>query len=397
MPHATGGPQAGRRSEEEPYAEMLARTESKFRFALAVAELGAWDLDLRSQQAWRDERHDRIFGYASMLPEWTYEMFLDHVVPEDRERVAENFRMALETATEWDFTCRIRRADGEERWIEARGEPILDEAGTPVRLMGFVRDVTQARQAEAALREARDAAEKANRAKSAFLAMMSHELRTPLNAIGGYTELLEFGVYGPLTDEQRAALERIQYSQRHLLGLITDVLNYARSETGAIHYRIEDTEVAKLLAVAKAMVAPQVRAAELKLRVNRCPSGLVVRADADKLRQVLVNLIGNAIKFTDPGGRIDVACEEEPEHIVLLVRDTGIGIAADELETIFDPFVQVRQELTRTAPGVGLGLAISRDLARGMGGELTVESTPGEGSTFMLRLPKPTADMAAPG
>ena len=234
---------------------------------------------------------------------------------------------------------------------------------------------------------ARAEAERANRAKSEFLAVMSHELRTPLNAIGGYAELMEMGIRGPITPQQREDLRRVQTSQRHLLGLINEVLNYAKLETGSVHFDLADVPVRDALAAAEALVSPQARAKELALSVGPCPPAVAVRADPEKVRQILVNLLGNAVKFTDRGGRVDLACEEADGVVRVSVRDTGIGIAPEQLDRIFEPFVQVRADLTRTAEGTGLGLAISRDLARGMGGDLTAESTPGAGSTFTLTLP----------
>jgi signal transduction histidine kinase len=250
-----------------------------------------------------------------------------------------------------------------------------------------------------ALEAARAAAEAANRAKSDFLAVMSHELRTPLNAIGGYAELLELGIHGPVSDPQRTALERIQRSQRHLLGLIAGVLDYSRVEAGAVTYRLVDVPVTEAVAEAETLVAPQLRAKGLGYAWSGAAPGLTVRADREKLQQILLNLLGNAVKFTDARdgtpGRIEVTCTVEDGvghepgggRLRIHVRDTGEGIAPDELERVFEPFVQADQRLTRPHAGVGLGLAISRDLARGMGGDLTVESTPGEGSTFTLALP----------
>jgi len=239
---------------------------------------------------------------------------------------------------------------------------------------------------------ARAEAERANRAKSEFLAVMSHELRTPLNAIGGYAELMEMGIRGPVTPQQREDLRRVQTSQRHLLGLINEVLNYARLETGTVHYDVADVGMREAMAGAEALVAPQAQARELALVVQACPPGLAVRADAEKVRQILVNLLSNAVKFTDRGGRVELACAASAEQVQVVVRDTGIGIPADHLDRIFEPFVQVRADLTRTAEGTGLGLAISRDLARGMGGDLTAESTLGAGSTFTLTLPRASSE-----
>ncbi|HEX8394359.1 MAG TPA: ATP-binding protein [Longimicrobium sp.] len=241
------------------------------------------------------------------------------------------------------------------------------------------------------LAERTAAAEEANRVKSQFLATMSHELRTPLNAIGGYTELLEMGVRGPVTEQQRDDLLRIQASQRHLLGLINEVLNYAKLETGAVQYEVSDVAVRDVLNSAEALVSPQARVKGLQLEVVLRDPGLIVRADADKLLQVLANLLSNAVKFTDRGGRVGLWCGVADGAVLFRVTDSGIGIPADKLDAIFEPFVQVRSDLTRTAEGTGLGLAISRDLARGMGGELIAESVVGQGSTFTLMLPVGTA------
>ena len=242
-------------------------------------------------------------------------------------------------------------------------------------------------------RVARTAAEQANQAKAQFLAVMSHELRTPLNAIGGYAELLEMGIRGPVTTTQCEDLRRIRSSQQHLLGLINNLLNYARLESGSVRYDVEAVGVCDAVAAAEALVAPQVRSSGLTLIVRDCPSDLVVRADPERLRQILVNLLSNAVKFTDREGTVELTCEasqsvEQLPRVRICVRDTGIGIPANKLAAIFEPFVQVSGDLTRSAEGTGLGLAISRDLARGMGGDLTVESEAGAGSMFTLTLPR---------
>ena len=242
------------------------------------------------------------------------------------------------------------------------------------------------------LREARDAAEAANRAKSDFLAVMSHELRTPLNAIGGYAELLELGIRGPVTDEQRHDLERIRASQQHLLGLISGVLDMSRIEAGRVAYDLEPTLVDPFLEEIVGLVAPLAATKTLSLEHADLAPGLAVLADREKLRQILLNLLSNAIRHTPPHGRITVAAEERGDCVALTTRDTGTGIAADALERIFEPFVQLDRSLTRVREGIGLGLSISRDLARGMGGEITVESAPGEGACFTLTLPGASVD-----
>lgn len=252
-----------------------------------------------------------------------------------------------------------------------------------------VRDhLAERSEAEAALRSARELAEDASRAKGDFLAVISHELRTPLNAIGGYAELMELGLRGPITEAQRSDLSRIQQSQKHLLGLINQVLNYTRVETGNVSYDITDVAVAGALVAAEALIVPQVRQKGLKYTLESCDPLLTVRADREKLQQILLNLLTNAIKFTATGGQITVGCVDRGDTIGIHVADTGVGIPPDKLASIFDPFVQVDSRLIRAQEGIGLGLAISRDLARGMEGELEVTSSEGSGSTFTLTLPK---------
>jgi PAS domain S-box-containing protein len=294
------------------------------------------------------------------------------------------------------------RKDGTTYVIDWRITPVrgtgpagAEGAGAAVtHFVALQRDVTDEVRAETErerllhdAQRARAEAEAASRAKSEFLAVMSHELRTPLNAIGGYAQLMELGLQGPVTPEQLAALGRIQRGQQHLLGLINAVLNYAKLEAGQVEYQAADVPVGEALAEVTALVAPQAHAKRLLLAVAPCAPALVARADAEKLRQVLVNLLSNAVKFTEPGGEVTIRCADGEGVVRVSVEDTGRGIAADQLERVFEPFVQVDARLTRTEDGAGLGLAISRDLARGMGGDLTAESAAGAGSTFTLTLP----------
>jgi len=238
------------------------------------------------------------------------------------------------------------------------------------------------------LLESKDAAELANRAKSDFLAVMSHELRTPLNAIGGYVQLIELGVHGPVTEPQREALSRITRGQQRLLTLINDVLNFAKLDAGQVHYERTDVSLDDALSGLEAVIAPQMQAKGLHYVYMPCNPPLTAVADHDKVQQVVLNLLSNAIKFTAEGGRITVECDGSDAEVRVHVRDTGIGISPERVRTVFEPFVQVDRTLNRPHDGVGLGLAISRDLARGMGGDLTVESAVGEGSTFTLTLPR---------
>jgi len=240
---------------------------------------------------------------------------------------------------------------------------------------------------------ARAESEHANRAKSDFLATMSHELRTPLNAIAGFVQLLEMELHGPVTAAQRDSLGRIGRAQERLLGLINDILNFARLEAGRVEYDIRPTPVGDVVTEVSSLMESQLSARGLRLAVGlpelEGQPPIPVRADRDKLAQVLLNLLSNAVKFTAPGGRIGIELAPHPRdaaRVELRVSDTGTGIPAEKLQTIFEPFVQLGRGLSSSVEGTGLGLAISRDLVRGMDGELVAESTPGAGSTFRIEL-----------
>ena len=241
--------------------------------------------------------------------------------------------------------------------------------------------------AAGAAADAQQAAEKANASKSNFLAAMSHELRTPLNAIAGYVELMELELRGPLTSEQRADLGRIKRNQKYLLGLIEEILVFTQLDAQRLAFDITDTSLDTVIRDAETMVQPQIMAKGISYHYEQCEPGLIVRADGDKLQQVVINLLVNAAKYTDSGGSITVDCGSADGNVHLRVTDTGVGIPPDKLNSIFDPFVQLDRSLNQPREGVGLGLTISRDLARAMGGDLTVESEPGIGSTFTLELP----------
>ena len=300
-------------------------------------------------------------------------------------------------------TAELRIVDAD--WAEAGARP-----GDGARLVSL-RDVTDRRRAierERQLereRAARAEAEAASQAKSEFLAMMSHELRTPLNAVIGYAELLDLGIAGPLTGEQRHQLSRIRTSGRHLLGLVNEVLDLAKIEAGRLSVNTSAGRAGDAADAALSLV--QTRADEKGIRfVGQCmgDTDAVFQGDEDRVRQILVNLLSNAVKFTNPGGEVAIECgtsvepdgeariQPHPRWVYLRVRDTGVGIPQAQLPFIFDPFVQGETGHTRSNDGSGLGLTISRRLARLMGGDVTVRSTPEQGSVFTLWLPAGAVD-----
>jgi len=313
--------------------------------------------------------------------------------PEDRERVVLDWQAAVQQGNDFEAELRLRSADGEYCWFLVRGRPARDDSGKVDGWLGIGVDIEDRRKVE-------EEAWAASQAKSEFLASMSHELRTPLNAIGGYADLLAMGVHGPLNAEQAQDIARIRRSQQHLLTLITDVLNFTKVDAGMAEYHMTAVPVDDALRDTEAMIAPQILAKGLRYSYKGVDRSAAVLADPEKLQQIVLNLLSNAVKFTEPGGTITLSSEPRGKCIEIRVADTGPGISPDKLERIFDAFVQAERRLNQPVQGVGLGLAISRDLAQAMDGQITVESVVGEGSTFTLSLQRaPRTDLAewAPG
>jgi signal transduction histidine kinase/integral membrane sensor domain MASE1 len=284
-------------------------------------------------------------------------------------------------------TMRVVRADGSAIDVAVNAAPVRDRDGRIIAGVVIFWDVTAERKAEEELRIAHETVAAANRAKAEFFAVMSHELRTPLNAIAGYVEVMALGIHGPLTAQQRDSLDRIQRNQRHLLSLIDDVLIFAKIEADHLSVELKRVRVGDALTELEPLVAPELERKALTLSCAPCDSSLSVRADPEKLRQILINLVGNAIKFTPAGGHITLPAVREGDTVRSSVADTGIGIPADQLPHVFEPFFQVERGPTRRFPGVGLGLAIAHDLARAMRGDVRVESRVAEGTTVSLALP----------
>jgi PAS domain S-box-containing protein len=282
-----------------------------------------------------------------------------------------------------------RTRDGvpQDLYVDFVYQPLKRPDGETFGILVHAVDVTDNVRARDEIARARAEADNANRAKSEFLAAMSHDLRTPLNAIGGYADLVRDGLYGPVTEAQVSAMQRIRRAEDHLLTLINDILSYAKIEAGRLTIDLTDVPVNHMLGELRTLIAPQVDAKGLKYEFRPGPADVMMRADRERATQILLNLLTNAVKFTVDGA-ITVDYDATDDDVIIRVRDTGPGIAPDRMATIFDPFVQAGRFGEPRKEGVGLGLAISRELARAMGGDLTAVSQLGSGSTFTVRLPR---------
>jgi PAS domain S-box-containing protein len=330
---------------------------------------------------------ERIKGYRA--DEIIGKHFSTFYPESDKWKCPVELKGATETGRYEDEGWRVRK-DGSMFWASVIITALRAPDGELVGFAKVTRDLTERRKAE--LRAIEDArrvaeAESANRTRLEFLSALSHELRTPLNAIGGYADLLLIGVRGELNAQQREDLERIRRSQQHLLLIINDLLNYSRLDAGHVHYDVEALRVDEVIQKVAPIVEVMAINKKIDLTISDCNPDQVIRADQTKVEQILLNLLSNAIKFTNPGGRIRVYCTRRDKSVGIHVEDNGIGIPADRLEQVFEPFVQLGRSLTSASEGTGLGLAISRDLARAMGGDLTAVSQPDKGSTFSLTLP----------
>jgi signal transduction histidine kinase len=312
----------------------------------------------------------------------TFAMYYD----EPREPSASDLQL-IETASQ--LACAIIEREGLLEQAEESNE-MLQENAAELEAMNLhmQENATELEMQAEALEAARDAAESANMAKGKFLATMSHELRTPLNAIGGYADLLLAGVRGELTDIQKSDIERIYRSGKHLLGLINDILNFTKLEAGHVEFAIDDLRLAPIFSAIEELVQPDIASKSITFTQRMDAEDITVRGDREKVGRILLNLVTNAVKFTDQGGRVDMVAECEGDLVRINVTDTGRGIAPEHLQQIFEPFVQIERERTPSnRQGVGLGLSISRELADAMGGQLSARSSPGAGSTFTVTLP----------
>jgi PAS domain S-box-containing protein len=373
--------------ESERARSEVQQSAARYRFLANAIPVQVWTATASGALDYVSDRTAEYFGKT--VEEVIGEQWLSVLHPDDVDRTLTRWRGKIATGEDYEVEFRLWSAAHKNyRWHLGRATAQRDESGEIIAWFGTNTEIEDRKQVEADLKRLTAEATEANHAKSAFLAAMSHELRTPLNAIGGYAQLIEMGVRGPITEDQRVDLLKIQRSKNHLDSLVSDVLNFAKLGSGKIEYRVKDVDVDETFQSVIEMVTPQATEKQLRVLAPAGPCHLCVRADEDRMRQILLNLIANALKFTPAGGTIALRAKGSDDEVAIEVADTGIGIPADKIETIFEPFVQAKSAIKLGDQGVGLGLAISRQLARAMGGDVRVASRVGEGSTFTLTLPR---------
>ncbi len=368
---------------------------SRFDLAVRGSNDGIWDIDLLREEIYLSPRWKEMLGYRDDELANTTETVYSLIHPDDRDRVFQVAADYLERRSpNYVVEYRICCKDGNYRWILTRGMALRDATGKPYRLAGSNTDITLLKEAVAEANAARRAAEQANQMKSQFLANMSHELRTPLNSIINFTRIVSSGMRGPVTDEQVDYLERVRLSGEHLLGLINDILDLSKIEAGRMELHLASISLEVLVKSTMSTAIGLIKGKPVELRSDIEPDLPNLMIDRTRIRQVLLNLLSNAAKFTDKG-TITVAVRRKGAMIEVSVADTGIGIPKDKQRLVFEEFRQVDEGSDRMYQGTGLGLAICRQLVALHGGQIWVESQPGQGSTFFFTLPVPV-DSNAP-
>jgi PAS domain S-box-containing protein len=368
----------------------LRESEERQQRIIQASKDGIWEWHAETDEYHFSSRCWEQLGYddgddLQRLGEDRLQQWRKHIHPEDLPKFDSTLRQHMSGCGAFDIEYRVYTRQGEVRWIRARGRASFDNAGKPARMSGTNMDVTDIKRAEERVMQAKEAAEQANRAKSAFLSSMSHELRTPLNAILGYTQL--FAYDDNLRSAQKENLQEIRAAGEHLLGLINDVLDLAQVESGNMNARLQPVLVARLLNDCFTFVQPQADARGIYLQANTNNlDHACVTADPVRLKQALVNLLGNAIKYNRVGGRVQVTLSLETErYLRISVQDTGIGIAKHRHSEVFQPFNRLQVDNDKIE-GSGVGLVITKQLVEMMHGKIGFTSAEGEGACFWLDL-----------
>jgi len=412
-------------TERKQMEEALQLKQYMLSEAQRISHSGSWDIDLKTGRiSWSDEMY-RIYGVSPDTFEHTMDAFLKLIHPDDRAAMLKWIEVTFSGEKEKELDFRTVLSDGTVRFIRGAGEPFFDDSGKPIRAIGTAQDITERRKTEEELKkyrihledlvadrtqeleksrtalqyliedmkEAKKELEAVNvklkeldRLKSIFLASMSHELRTPLNSIIGFTGIILMGMTGDISEEQRKQLTLVKNNAHHLLSLINDVLDISKIEAGKVELSIEEFSLNEVMNTIAASFSPQVRDKGIELLTDMA-SGIHLVSDKRRVHQILMNLISNAVKFTDQGSiRISARVSKE-DQVEIRVSDTGVGIKPEAMQVLFQPFQQVDMSLTKKYEGTGLGLYLCKKLSGLLGGTISVQSRLGKGSEFTALLP----------
>ncbi len=392
-------------TEQKKASDVLRQSEENLKRGEQLAHIGTWNFDVLSNKlGWSDGVY-RIFGLKPQEINSSYKVFLERVHPDDREFVNNAYLDSIKNKKPYDIEHRIILQSGRVRIVREICDTLYDDNGNPIHSTGTVQDITEKKLVEQELQKAHDELEekvkertreleKANirlkeldRLKSMFIASMSHELRTPLNSIIGFTGIILQGMSGDISDEQREQLEMVYISAKHLLTLITDVIDISKIEAGKIEAFVEEFMLCDIIDEAVLNLKTQIEKKGLSLEIN-APDDLVMKTDGRRLLQCIINYISNAVKFT-PEGMVTISAREFDDMVEIKVKDTGIGIKKEEIPRLFSSFVRLDSPLKTTVPGTGLGLYLTKKLAiEVLSGEVSAKSVYGEGATFKITIPK---------
>lgn len=370
------------------HEQALIKREQQLLEAEAIGHMGHWHWTIGEQEITFSDEIYRIFGVVpeKFTPTLDSVNFMLH--RRDAGRMEQAFQRAIIEQNDHEIDFRVITPTGEVRHVRCQGRCEFDSEGDVTGLYGIMQDVTEAQQHERALMEAKESAERAYAAKSQFLANMSHELRTPLNAIIGFSEMMQQQLLGPIgNDRYLDYIKGINESGEHLLDLITDILDMSKIEAGKYELDLEEVNVSKVIRLAVHMMEGRAMDQGIKISVKVPDENLKIVADRRAVMQITLNLLSNAVKFSHPNGKIETECVQQNGSILIRVCDHGIGIPANKLPTITNPFEQAANQYTRGHDGSGLGLSITKELAELHGGGIHIESTVDVGTTVTIRLP----------